>query len=337
MAEKFMPQFQKINNKDEWQQMLDKVLFKTFFHHLEWENFLEQNFKWLKFERYLYQDQALLSLARVQILGKEKLISHPFCEYGGPLFLKEKIDFQAFKKDLLEEFKEPLRISFHPKLLNYFENIKLEDMESWRDTYLIENFSQLKKEDLLSSFRYDTRHAIKKAEKQGFTFEEAKSGRELREFYKLYLQTVKRHKNIPVPFSFFKFFNKSAKIFLLKKENKIVTGSIFLFYNNFIHYFITGSNYNILRKFNANHLLLWRVMKKYIGCGYDFFDLGATRRDSHLEIFKRGWRGKKYPIFELNKLPLTEGLRRSKLRNILGVLPCSLLKRLSPYLLKYKL
>ena len=87
--------FTKITNKNEWQDLLGKVLFKTFFHNIDWEEFLESQFKWLKFERYLWPaqgGQALLSLARVKVGGKEKLVSHPFCEYGGPLPLAEKID-----------------------------------------------------------------------------------------------------------------------------------------------------------------------------------------------------------------------------------------------------
>src|SRR3989339_1042598 len=110
--------FSKIDNKQEWQDLLKKVLFKTFFHSWEWEEFLEKNFPWLKFERYNYQNQALLSLARVKIFGKEKLISHPFCEYGGPLPLVDKINAGDFKQDLFSEFKDPIRISFHPRLLD---------------------------------------------------------------------------------------------------------------------------------------------------------------------------------------------------------------------------
>ena len=44
-----MRNFQKIENKEEVRNLLDKVLFKTFFHKLEWQEFLEKEFKWLKF------------------------------------------------------------------------------------------------------------------------------------------------------------------------------------------------------------------------------------------------------------------------------------------------
>src|SRR3990167_2584098 len=97
--------FIKITDKNKWRDLLEKVLFKTFFHYIEWEEYLEPQFKWLKFERYIYEDKALLSMAR----AGNKLISHPFCEYGGPLPLVEKIDGEKFKQDLFSEFKNHIK------------------------------------------------------------------------------------------------------------------------------------------------------------------------------------------------------------------------------------
>ena len=321
MAEKF---FIKIEEIKAWQDLLDKVLFKTFFHNIEWEEFLERNLKWLKFERYLYKDSALISFARVG----DKLVSHPFCEYGGPLPLIEKIDGKQFKEDLLSEFKESLKINLHPYLLNYFSNLGTEDLKTWRKTYFV-------REPAISSFRYDIRHAIKKAESREFHLEECRAKKDLEDFYRLYIKTIIRHKNIPLPFSFFQFFIKSAKIFLLKSDKKIATGSIFLPNKPFIHYFITAADLSF-RKEGVNHLLLWRVLEEHLKGDYSIMDLGATREGSDLEIFKRGWRGSPYPIYEIG---LEQGvkLRDSKLRSALGFIPPFLMKKISPYLLKYKL
>jgi len=331
-----MSYFQKIEDKEKWQELLSKALFKTFFHTLEWEEFLEKELGWLRFDRYLYKDELLLSLAKYKVLGKEKLISHPFCEYGGPLPLVEKIDGEKFKQDLFLEFESPLEINLHPWMLNYLKDFKLEKAESWRSTYWIKDFSKLRKEKLLASFRYDVRHSIKRAQKQGFSFEECQSDTNLKEFYSLYVKIIKRHKNIPLPYSFFEFFWKFSKIFFLKSNKKIITGSIFLFYRPFIHYFITASDDNF-RKLGINHLLLWRVIEKYAGKHYDFLDLGATKEGSKLEIFKRGWRGKKIPIYELSGQLSKSRLRDSGLRNVLGLLPLFLTEKISPCLLKYKL
>ncbi len=82
--------------------------------------------------------------------------------------------------------------------------------------------------------------------------------------------------------------------------------------------------------------LLWNKIKESCGRNFKVFDFGGTRRGSTLEIFKRGWGVKRYPIFELKNLKESK-LRDSKLRNISNFLPSFLIKKLSPYLLKYKL
>jgi hypothetical protein len=329
--------FLKITNKEQWQELLDRALFKTFFHNLEWEDFLEKQFKWLKFERYVYKDSALLSLAKVRVFGKEKLVSHPFCEYGGPLPLVEKIDSEEFKQDLFFEFKNPLRISFHPRLLNYFNLPEAVPGKPERQTYFIEDFNQKTKEQIWSFFRKTLRHSIKKAEKQNFKIEKCENKKDLKDFYRIYLKTEKKHKSMPYPFSFFNFFfnSRNSEIILAKFENKIIAGSVFLFYDKIIHYSKNASEKKY-QKLNVNSLILWEQIKNYTGRNYEIFDLGGTRTGSSLEVFKRGWGGEKYPIFKISNQIRKNNFRNSKLRNIFSCLPCFLIKKFSPYLLKCK-
>ncbi len=332
-----MESFQKIDDKGKYQGLLDKVLFKTFFHNLEWEEFLEKEFKWLKFEHYLYKEEVLVSFARYKILGKEKLISHPFCEYGGPLPLKEGIEGRDFRRVFFLTFKDFFKVSFHPKIPRYFKSLGLKEPDSSRDTYFIENIHQKKEEDLWPSFRKTLRHSIRKSQQHNLEIKKCQKEDELRFFYTLYLKNVKKHRTIPYPFSFFKYFlySKDSEIILAKKKDKIIAGSVFLFYDEFIHYFLNASDQRY-KKLGANYIILWNQIKNYLGKNYQTFDLGGTRRASSLEIFKRGWGGKRYPIFEMKNFTI-EKLKSSNLRNVLGLFPVSLLEKMSPSLLKYKL
>lgn len=156
-----MKNFQKIT-KEEYKEFLDKVLFKTFFHSPEWQEFLEREFKWLKFEYYLYKparpvggDQSLLSFGRIG----NKLISLPFCEYGGPIPLRENFNIEQFGKDVLEEF-ENIKIKFHPQ-------IKPGNPDSEVSTHWVDDLKNLNADDLFTSFRKTLRHSIKNAENQG--------------------------------------------------------------------------------------------------------------------------------------------------------------------------
>jgi hypothetical protein len=333
-----MAQFQRIGDKKEWRDLLGKALFKTFFHSLEWEDFLEKNFKWLKFEHYLYKDEILLSLARYKIFGREKLISHPFCEYGGPLPLKQGISGREFKNNLFSSFRNPLKISLHPEISRYFNESGLKEPDSSRDAYFIENISQKSEDEIFSSFRKTLRHSLRIADRN-IEIEKCKDKKDLRDFYNLYLKTVRRHKTIAYPYSFFEYFfnntNNKAEIVLAKLKDKIIAGSIFLFYDKYIHYFLNASDgkYKDLR---ANYLILWNQIKNYLGTGYEVFDFGGTGRGSSLEVFKSGWGAKRYPIFEIKNFSENK-LRESRLRNILGIFPSFILEKLSQELLRFKL
>ena len=207
-------------------------------------------------------------------------------------------------------------------------------------TFWIEDFSKKSPEDLWSSFRKTLKQEIKKGE--GFAeIGECQDESELRQFYSIYLRTVKGHKNIPLPFSAFSFFLNGArfdpqkggqtpktlaKIFLAKKDGRVIGGSVFLLYSPFIHYFISASDERF-RNSNIGHQILWHVMQKYAGGEYDYFDLGGTRKGSSLEVFKRGWGSREYPIYEIGK-EVGES-RKSYLRNLIAIIPPIIMRRLS--------
>ena len=329
--------FKKIENLKEWQELLDKALFQTFFHCLEWETFLEQNFKWLKFERYLWNGQVLLSLARYELGKQEKLISHPFCEYGGPLPLAQNLNGNEFTKDLFDFFKLPVKISLHPAILNYFNDLPAK--ESRRSAFWLEGFSNTSKEQAWHNLRKTTRHEIQNAKEKGYKIVVCKTKIELVDFYKIYLATAKVHMVPAYPFAFFENWlaNSQAEIILAKKNNRIVAGSVFLKYHGFLHYFLNASKKSQTN--GANHLLLWTAIEKNVASNFTTFDLGGTKKGSALSIFKQGFGNVDKPIMELTNYPDRYGIksRFSLGRRVWGTLPIFVIKFLSPRLLRYKL
>jgi len=315
--------FIKIENEREWEEILKKSLFKTFFHSLEWERFLESNFKWLKFERYIWKDKALLSLGKIKVFRRIKLISHPFCEYGGPLPLKEGIDLKEFQSDLFSFFKNYLiKIRFHPEILKYFsfEN----KFETDLLTFFVKNGLNFKKR---------TKYEIKKAQRQkDLLVEKCNTKKDLEQFYKIYIKSEKKHGVPFLPYQFFEYFlnNPSFQILLCKfKKKKVIAGSVFLFYDKFCHYFKNAIDPKY-KKLGGNYLILWEMIKKHNNL---IFDLGGTRRGTSLEIFKRGWGGREQSLFEMANF---RSFSKLKFKKIIKFLPISVLKYLSPYLLKYK-
>jgi len=320
-----MKNFRKIS-KEGYKELLDKAPFKTFFHNPEWHDFLEKEFKWLKFDYYLYKDELLFPIA----MAGKKLISLPFCEYGGPLPIKENIDFRNFEKDVLGEFKN-IKIKFHPLVLAGNEN---SDVSS----YFIENLDKKNEKELWNSFRKTLRHSIRNAQENSLEIKKCSDLSELRIFYNLYVSTLKRKLTVPYPFLVIRFLysQPGTEILLAFYKNKIIGGDLFLHYKRVIHYFLSVSDYKY-RNFGASYLILWEKIKKSLKGDYKIFDLGAAPRGSELEIFKSGWRGKEYPILQIGIKRSEESLRSSKLRNIWGLLPNFVIKKLSPYLIKYRI
>ena len=320
-----MSVFKKIN-KTEYRELFEQVLFKTFFHEPDWFDFLEEEFKWLRFEHYLYKDEALLSFGKV----RGKLISLPFCEYGGPLPLGQFSIFNSqFSKDVLAEFGDNAKVKFHPQILAGSSESMI--------TYWLKDLEKISEEKLLNSFRKTLRHSIQKAEKQDLEIKKCSNLKELKQFYNLYVANLKRKKTIPYPYSIIKFLYKSetVEILLAQHNGKIIAGDLFIKYDGFVHYFLSAMDYRY-RDLGANYLLLWTKIKSLIGKDI-VLDLGATPQGSSLEIFKKGWGGKEYPIYQISTKKTENNLRSSKLRNIWGLLPVSVIKALSSKLIKFRL
>jgi len=326
-----MGNFQRIN-KPEFRALLDKTLFKTFFHSMEWHEFLENEFEWLKFEYYSYKkDEALLVFGRVD----ERLISLPFCEYGGPLSLKSGFNWKGFEEDVLSEFGKNIKIKVHPRISEI--SGKTDVLSSLSSYWLyLRNKSE---QEIWDSLRKTLRQEIKNAQEYGLEIRVLKDPKELKRFYDLYAANLRRKKTIPYPWHLVQFLcqNAPSELLLAFYKGRIVGGALFLNYGHFVHYFLSATDYKY-RDLGVSYLIVWEKIKSLIGQD-KILDLGASPRGSKLEIFKRGWGGKEErPIYQIGTKRAEESFRSSKLiRFIWGLLPNFIIKKLSPYLIKYRL
>jgi len=343
-----MQNFQKIN-KNEFINFYNQALFKTFFHSSEWHEFLEKEFKWLKFEYYLYKDEAFLPFVRFKVFGKEKLISLPFCEYGGPLPLKKEIDFENFKKDIFDLFGESIKIKFHPQILSFLDIKPQKEEGLFSDTvsYQIVDLDKKTEQGLFQSFRLSTKQRIKKGLNENLSVSKCESNEDLNKFYAVYIKSMKRNKTVCFPAQIFEFlWQKSLEsdlvdFLIVKHEERVIAGIIIVFYAGIAHYFLSGMDYKYIKrnKLNPMYLVLWKEIKKIINSKKaNVFDFGGTKRETGLEEFKRGWDPECYPIFKLEAGETTQQrLRESKLRDVWGLLPDFIVKIVSPHIIKYRL
>ena len=330
--------------KEECRELLDKVQFKTFFHELEFHEFLEKKFKWLHFEYYLYgsasSDASQGGKEAILVFGQigKKMISLPFCEYGGPLLLKESFDWEQFERNVKEYFKKNIKIKFHPYILNISHASDI-------STIFIENLKNTSEQEIWNSLRKTLRHEIRHAQDRGLVIRECKTLKENKKFYNLYVVNLRRKKTVPYTWSFIQFLcqNPSNELLAVFYGGRIIGGALFLRYDNISHYFLSATDYKY-HNFGIAHLILWEKIRSLINKDV-VLDLGASPKGSALEIFKSGWGGTKYPIYQINlsadgrEIKRTEESFRSSrlIRFIWSLLPNFLIKFLSKYFIKYRI
>ncbi len=327
--------------RNQYRELFNRTKFSTFFHNADWHEFLEKQFRWIFFEYYLYGSEIIFPIAKFRIFNKEKIISLPFCEYGGPLILNGEINLQEFEKDVFKEFGERIKVKFHPQILQ-ISNLEpithnLEPRTSNLTTHWLENFKNKSAQEIWDSFRKTLRHEIKHAQDQNLVVRKCENLKELKKFYNLYVANLRRKKTIPYPWLLIQFLYKNApsELLLVFDRDKIVGGSLFVEYSGFVHYFLSASDQKH-KNLGANYLILWNKIESLVGQDI-ILDLGATPKNSSLFTFKSGWGGKEYPIIILKKEKNPEKLRSSRVRNLFILLPNFIIKLLSPILLKYRI
>ena len=142
-------------------------------------------------------------------------------------------------------------------------------------------------------------YSIRKAEKTGVEIVEENSQMGMDEFYRLNVLTrEKTWCTFPTQKIFDKLLDNviskdNGFILLAVYNSKAVASSLFLKFNNTIHYKYNASDPVYMRKVSPNHLLTYHAIR--LGCqrGIDCFDFGRTSPDNHgLMRYKKMWGSK---------------------------------------------
>ena len=184
-------------------------------------------------------------------------------------------------------------IRFHPLLNNqqYFLT-QLNTTERNKTVYVDLTKTQ---DQLFNELNKKTRNLIRKAKKNGVSISISTDEQDLKQFTKLYLETMHRNKaqeKYFFPYGYykntFKFLSSHAVLFIAKHQGKIISASVFLGYNQFFHYH-SGSDFNSL-SLAPNNLLIWEAILWSKKNGYKWLHLGGgLRENDSLFHFKSGF------------------------------------------------
>jgi CelD/BcsL family acetyltransferase involved in cellulose biosynthesis len=148
---------------------------------------------------------------------------------------------------------------------------------------------------LFSAVSPSVRRAIRKAQKSGLEVELSKSWDSIRDFYRLHVQTRRRHGLPPQSLSFFKHIHREiinagyGFVVVAKAALRPVAAAVF-FHSGREALYKFGASDQGAQQLRPNNLVMWNAIEHLAASG--FYKLRFGRTDLHeegLRRFKRSW------------------------------------------------
>jgi CelD/BcsL family acetyltransferase involved in cellulose biosynthesis len=178
----------------------------------------------------------------------------------------------------------------------------------WRNSYLLT--LPLSSEGTFrisdSQMRTRVKWAVNKAAKLGVVVRPAETMSELREWYGLYLDTMRRSTVPPRPYRFFCALwdilrpQGTMQLLIAERQRKILAGSVFFKFGSTVSYAFNGSCRKDL-SLRPNDAIQWHAINEACGNGYRKFDFGEVPEDHHeLAHFKSKWGAKPIRLYRFS-------------------------------------
>ncbi len=157
------------------------------------------------------------------------------------------------------------------------------------------------------------KRAVNKAARLGVRIRQAETEGELRAWYGLYLQTMRRLVAVPKPYRFFELawqrMHPQGLLRLLLAEHveagqcRLVSGLLFLQWGQTISYTFAGWRRED-QALRPNDFLHWRAIQDACALGFRYYDFGNVRvEDQGLIQFKSKWGAEVKVIYRYSYLP----------------------------------
>jgi hypothetical protein len=148
---------------------------------------------------------------------------------------------------------------------------------------------------LLESLASPVRRAIRKAERSGATVQITRTAQGIKDFYRLHVQTRRRHGLPPQPLPFFLNIHEevikpgAGFVVLATDGGRPVAGAVFFHLGKKAIYKF-GASIHDGKEIRANNLVIWEGIKFLSRGGYESLHFGRTSRQNQgLRRFKLGW------------------------------------------------
>src|SRR2546423_5415578 len=135
---------------------------------------------------------------------------------------------------------------------------------------------------------------IAKAEKAGVRVREGEGDSDLRDFYRLYLATMRRHRSLPRAWRQMTLDRTLLgppgvfRLFIAEHESRPVAAAVFHAYRDTVDLLYNGSDESA-RDLRPNFALYWHAISWAIESGFSRFDWGEAQEGGPLSRFKAQW------------------------------------------------
>jgi Acetyltransferase (GNAT) domain len=169
----------------------------------------------------------------------------------------------------------------------------------WRESYVLQLPSEGPFRIADSHDRNSIKWAVNKATRLGVSVRPAETDADLRQWYALYLDTMRRNVVLPRPYRFFaalsEILRPQGRMQLLLAERRegqqttIIGGSLFLMFGRTISYVFNGSSVEGL-PYRPNDIIQWNAINEACKNGFKTFDFGEVPDgNADLAKFKKKW------------------------------------------------
>lgn len=317
-------QISEISDKSQWENFVLSQNPNSFLQSWNWGE-MQQNLGTKIFRLGIFESEKLTGVCLVlKIAARRGTYLH--CAYGPLLDWSKEEQFKTFinyLKNLAKQEKADF-LRVNPLLDKTEENLQKFQRLSFKNApvHLVNpEISWLlditqSEEEIMKNMRKTTRYLIRRAAKDGVTITQSQNLADLKKFYNIHLDTVKRHHFVPYSENFFqeqfKIFAKDnqIKLFFGEYQGKTIAAAIIVFYGDQASYHHAAS----LAKYNkipSSYAIQWEIIKEAQKRGnkiYNFWGI-VENKPRHpwagLSLFKMGFGGYKKEYLHVQDLPLT--------------------------------
>jgi lipid II:glycine glycyltransferase (peptidoglycan interpeptide bridge formation enzyme) len=337
---------------EEYRKFIQTMDNSSIYHTLDWKEIIQDSYGFQPLYIIAKEKDAIigsLPLFKVgSFLRGQRLVCIPFSHYVEILAKDNSAvgEMLTFLKTYFENNSAYKYISIHNSQ-GYIRSPAFRRKVSYYSCRL-----ELKNRDLNNiwdSFDGNVRKGIRKAEKSGIEVIKGDSLDSYKGFYRL-IELTRREQGAPVyPFRFiYNLYDKllpknMCRLYLALYRREVIAGILMLLYKRYAIYGYGGSVRGTeILKTRPNNLLFWDAIQDCLRERYEVFDFGSTPF-SHKGLlqFKKQWGTKLEELSYSFMFRGSEGSiidRNSKavvlIGNIMRVCPLSLLRIVSPYMMK---